>query len=143
MDGWLDKNLLRVRTPLRINADLYSLERRGADWVSGIGLQPDPLELAALLDTLRNLQIDGLASADMQRDLSEAESDLILQISSLAGDVTLELFESEGQHYIHSSEYPLFFSLSGFEYDRLTGIDYRLISGDSESAPVTFSPDES
>ncbi|MEM6580828.1 MAG: DUF4340 domain-containing protein [Pseudomonadota bacterium] len=133
-DGqWLDKNLLRVRTPLRINADAYSLERRGEDWVSGIGLEPDPLELAALLDTLRNLQIEGLASEDMQRDLSEAEADLMLQITSLAGDITLELFEIEDEHYIHSSEYPLFFTISAYEYDRLVGIDYGLISGESDS----------
>lgn len=134
-DGqWLDKNLLRVRTPLRINADMYSLERRGEQWVSGMGLKPDSLELAALLDTLRNLQIDGLASADMQRDLSVAEADLILQITSLAGDIKLELFEMEGEHYIHSSEYPLFFAISAYEYDRLVGIDYGLISGESASS---------
>lgn len=129
--GWLDKKLLQTRTPMRINADAYSLQREGAGWLSGIGQMPDERELEALLSTLRNLQIDGLASGDAQRDLAEAEADRIFAVESLAGKVTLELFQHDGKHYIHSSEYPLFFTLSAYDYDRLASIDYRLISGDN------------
>ena len=92
---------------------------------------PDERELEALLSTLRNLQIDGVASGDAQRDLAEAEADLVFTVESLAGKVTLELFHQDGKHYIHSSEFPLFFTLSAYDYDRLDSIDYRLISGDN------------
>lgn len=129
--GWLDKKLLQTRAPVRISADAYSLQREGAGWLSGIGQMPNERELEALLSTLRNLQIDGLASGDAQRDLAEAEADLIFTVESLAGTVTLELFLLDGKHYIHSSEYPLFFTLSAYDYDRLASIDYRLISGDN------------
>ena len=135
--GWLDRTLVQIRTPLRINADAYSLQREGTEWVSGIGRTPDPRELSVLLDTLRNIQIDGLASGDMQRDLAVAEAELILQVESLAGEVTLELFELEDKHYIHSSEYPLFFTLSAYDYNRLTNIDYRLISGEDYTESLT------
>jgi hypothetical protein len=129
--GWLDKKLLQTRAPVRISADAYSLQREGTTWRSGIGQVPDERELEVLLSTLRNLQIDGLASGDAQRDLAAAEADLVFTVESLAGKVTLELFQLDGKHYIHSNEYPLFFTLSAYDYDRLSSIDYRLISGDN------------
>jgi hypothetical protein len=44
--------------------------------------------------------------------------------------VTLELITLDGNHFIHSSEYPLFFELSAYDFDRLMGIDFRLVSGE-------------
>ncbi len=129
--GWLDKRLLQTRAPVSISADAYSLHREGAGWLSGIGQVPEERELEALLSTLRNLQIDGLASGDAQRDLSTAEADMVFTVESLAGKVTLELFQYGDKHYIHSSEYPLFFRLSAYDYDRLASIDQRRISGDN------------
>jgi hypothetical protein len=131
--AWLDRKLLQIRTPLSITADSYSLQRQGEQWLSGLGKEPDKRELDALLAGLRNLQIDGLASEDTQRDLATAEAELELNIEGLAGTVTLELFQLEGRYYIHSSEYPLFFTLGNTAYDRLTSIDFRLISGENAS----------
>lgn len=129
--AWLDRKLLQIRAPLSITADTYSLRREGESWRSGLGNVPDERELQALLSTLRSLQIDGLASEDAQRDLASAEADLVLNISSLAGDVTLELFHQGGKYFIHSNEYPLFFKLGAYDYDRLLSIDFSLISGES------------
>ena len=128
---WLDRKLLQTRAPVSIAADSYSLLREGDHWLSGMGQVPEERELEALLDALRSLQIDGLASGDDQRDLAEAEADLIFNIESLAGEVTLELFRTGEKYFIHSSEYPLFFSLSAYDYDRLATIDAELISGTS------------
>jgi hypothetical protein len=128
--AWLDRKLLQTRTPLGITADSYSLQREGEDWLSGIGRTPDERELQALLGALRSLQIDGLASEDDQRDLAESEADLLLNVQSLAGAVRLELFHRGDGYFIHSSEYPLFFTLSAYDYDRLVGIDARLVSGE-------------
>ena len=127
--AWLEPRLLQIRTPLNITADSYSLNREDGDWISGAGQAPDARELEALLAALRSLQVDGVAAEDLQRELSEAEADLILQVQSLAGEVTLELFTLGGEHFIHSSEYTLFFKLSAYDFDRLTGIDFLLISG--------------
>ena len=129
--GWLDKRLLQTRAPVSISADAYSLHREGAGWLSGMGHVPEERELEALLSTLRNLQIDGLASGDAQRDLSAVEADMVFTVESLAGKVTLELFQHGDKHYIHSSEYPLFFTLSAYDFDRLASIDQRRISGDN------------
>jgi len=129
-DAWLEPRLLQVRAPLNIEADLYSLNFGNGKWLSGTGRTPDERELEALTGALRTLQIDGVAEQDIQRDLSAAEADLVLRINSLAGEVTLELFTLNGQHFIHSSKYPLFFKLSAYDFDRLTGIDIRLVSGE-------------
>lgn len=127
--GWLEPRLLQVRTPLRIVSDSYALQYADGSWTSGSGGKPDPGELEALLDALRKLQVDGVAREDLQRELAVAEATLTLAVTSLAGGVTLELFELEGEYYVHSSEYPVFFKLSAYDFDRLTGIDFALISG--------------
>jgi hypothetical protein len=129
--AWLDRKLLQIRAPMQITADGYSLHRGGGNWRLGTGKVPDSRELDALLTALRTLQVERIAGADIQRDLSQMEAELILQVQSLAGESTLELFSMEEQHYIHSSEYKLFFRLSAYDYDRLTGIDALLLSGEA------------
>lgn len=127
---WLEPRLLQVRTPLRIDADLYNLHFDNGVWLSGTGGIPDEQELEALIAALKSLQVDGVAHEDIQRELSAMEADLVLKIQSLTGDVTLELVTLNDAHFILSSEYPLFFKLSAYDFDRLTGIDFRLISGE-------------
>lgn len=129
-DAWLDRHLLQVRTPTAIVADAYSLHWQDGSWISGSGGNPDERELQVLLGSLRNLKVEGIADAEAQRMLYQAESDLVLNIESLTGKTTLELFSQGAEHYIHSSEYRLFFKLSTYEFDRLSGIDFHLISGD-------------
>lgn len=129
--AWLDRRLLQIRTPVGITADSYSLRREGDSWRSGIGREPDERELLALLSALRGLQVSGIAREDLQRDLAQAEPELVLSVNSLAGDVTLELFTLGDTHFVHSSEYPLFFTLDDYNYDHLTNIDFRLISGEA------------
>ncbi|MCB1676802.1 MAG: hypothetical protein KDI01_10955, partial [Halioglobus sp.] len=126
--SWLEPRLLQVRTPVRITADGYTVALRDGDWQSGRGTPVDAREVQALTGALRSLQVDGVAGADAQRDLSQAQADLVLQVAGLGGEVTLELYRRGDRHFIHSSEYPLFFSLSAYDYDRLTGIDLRLVS---------------
>ena len=127
---WLEPRLLQVRAPLRIDSDLYNISLENGVWRSATGGTPDEKELESLIAALKALQVDGVADEDLQRELFTAEADLVLNIESLAGEVTLELITLNDNHYIHSSEYPLFFTLSAFDFDRLTGIDFRLVSGE-------------
>jgi hypothetical protein len=133
-DAWLDRSLLQVRSPLEVVADAYSVHWRDGHWVAGGGGQPDQRELDALLSALRSLQVRGVAAQDVQRELSQAEADLLLNVTGLRGEVTLELFQFEGAHYIYSSRHDFLFRLSDYDYDRLTGIDFMLISGDRAGA---------
>ena len=127
---WLDTRLLQVRTPLRIDADAYSLSFDDGTWHSGTGGEPDAQELGALLAALRTLQVEGIADQDAQRDLAGAEATLEMSVQGLAGAATLSLYALDNAYFIHSSEYPLFFTLSAAEFDRLAGIDAMLVSGE-------------
>ena len=132
--AWVEPRLLQIRTPIQITADSYSLHRESEQWISGTGGAPDARELEALLNALRTLQVDGVAAEDLQRELAAAEADLLLQVQSLTGQTTLELFSLEGSYFINSSEYALFFTISAYDFDRLTGIDFLLISAEPNNA---------
>ena len=126
---WLEPRLLQVRAPVAINADGYSLQRRGGEWRLGTGGAPEQRELQALLDALRNLQVLGVASQEQQRATEREEAVLILDISGLAGDTRLTFYRSGDDHYATSSEYPHLFKISAYDFDKLTGIDSLLLSG--------------
>ena len=123
-NDWVDPRLLQVRTPMRIDADAYSINREGGEWRSGSGGIPDERELLALLTTLRSLQVQGVADEKYLRLLEDAEADLLLDIDSLSGKISLALYQLDGRHFIRSSEYPVFFRLNAYDYDRLSGIDF-------------------
>jgi hypothetical protein len=128
--GWLDPGLLQVRAPVRIDADLYNLSFENGHWQSLTGGTPDEKELNALINALKNLEVEGIANEDLQRELSGREADLVLQIQSLGGEETLELVTLNGQHFVHSSRYPPFFKLNAYDFDKLTGVDVRLLAGE-------------
>ncbi len=132
-DGaWIEPRLLQVRAPMRIDADAYSLQRDGGEWRTGAGGIPDERELQALLSTLRSLQVEGIADPAQVTRLAEAEAELVLDIHSLSGQRKLSLFRQQGQHFVHSSEFPVIFRISAYDFDRLTGIDFSLLSGQSD-----------
>ncbi len=134
-DAWLDSALLQTRTPVQITADGYSLDRSGGQWRLGTGEEPDSRELEALLGALRSLQVAGIAGKGTQQELAQTEAELILRISSLAGEVTLQLFKLGEEYFVLSSEYSRLFQLSAYDFDRLTGIDAFLLSGDNAVSP--------
>jgi hypothetical protein len=128
--AWLESRLLQVRAPLRIDTDSYNLSFESGRWLSVTGREPNEMELKGLISTLKSLQIDGVAGEELQHELSTVEPDLVMAIQSLTGDVTLKLITVDNGHFIYSSEYPIFFTLSAYDFDRLTRVDSRLISGE-------------
>lgn len=128
-DQWLDRKLLQMHGLLRIASQGYSLDRSGGAWHAAGGDTPDPRELEALLAALRSLQVTGLASEAARDELAFAEASIILQIESLGGEVTLELYALGEEQYIISSEFGRPFKLSAYSFDQLTGIDALLLSG--------------
>jgi len=126
---WLDPRLLQVRAPVAIAADGYSVQRSSGEWRLGSGKKPDPRELQALVNALKNLQVQDIAAPAIAAEVATEEAALVLQIESLSGAVTLELFKHQQQHFVRSSEYPYLFLISAYEFDKLTGIDGFLLSG--------------
>jgi hypothetical protein len=114
---------------MRIDADAYSLSRDGAEWLTGTGGTPDERELLALLSALRSLHVEGIADPGQVERLESAEADLVLDIHSLSGRRELSIFRLNEQYFIRSSEFPVVFRISAYDYDRLVGIDFALVSG--------------
>lgn len=114
---------------MRVDADTYSIHREGGEWRSGSGASPDERELLALLSALRSLQVKGVANEEQTQQLQETEADLVLNIDSLSGKITLRLYRLAGVNFIRSSEYPVFFTLGSYAYDQLTSVDIVRISG--------------
>lgn len=126
---WLEPRLLQVRAPVQITADGYSLERSAGEWRLGTGEKPDQRELQALLAALRNLQVQGVATKNIEQSAKQREAELILQVRGLAAQTELQLYKIDQAHFISSSEYPLLFRISAYDFDKLTGIDSFLLSG--------------
>lgn len=128
---WLDPRLLQVRVPVRIDSDLYHLRFEDGTWLAGNGAIPDDAELMTLLTALKTLSVLGVADEDQARSLADSEADVIMEIESLAGAVTFELIARDGQYFLHSSEYPLFFEIGELDFMRIAGIDIALITGEA------------
>ncbi|MEP5568176.1 MAG: DUF4340 domain-containing protein [Halioglobus sp.] len=126
---WLEPRLLQVRAPVQITADGYSLERSGGEWRLGTGQKPDQRELQALLGALRNIQVQGVATKEAEKKAKKREPELILQVQGLAAQTELQLYKIDQAHFVRSSEYPLLFRVSAYDFDKLTGIDSFLLSG--------------
>lgn len=131
--AWLDPRLLQVRAPVAVDAELYNLYLQDGQWLSRTGGTPDPKALEALLMALKTLRVDGVASEDLQRDLAAIEADLVVNVQSLAGAVTLQLVTLDGRHYIQSSEFPLVFQLNPASYERLAAINAAALSGETRA----------
>lgn len=130
-EDWLDKRSLQIRSPLAISIDSHWLHKADNGWLTDDGLVPEARELEALLLSLGSLQFDGIASEDMQRTLSIAVPQIELTVKTTGGEIGLELFTLGGKHYIHSSDYPLFFTLSNYSFDQFSTLDSRRLRGEN------------
>ncbi|MEH6608129.1 MAG: DUF4340 domain-containing protein [Halioglobus sp.] len=135
--GWLQRSLLQSNNIQDIRAPNYTLQLTDQGWRAANGIGPDYRELEALLLALGSLQADGVAEEDDQRSLSQATPELVLEIEADGATQQLEFFTDGQQHFVYSSKYPLFFTISDYDFDRITGIDAELLRAEfSAPAPV-------
>jgi hypothetical protein len=120
--AWLDKTLLQIEHPQKISSEQYILTKVADQWVLAAGGQPDERELAALVAGLGRIQVEGIADEDTQRILAIAGPELDLNVETADGAVNLQLFRVGESHFIRSSKYNYFFTLSAYDFDRLAGI---------------------
>ncbi len=127
--AWLDKRTLQIRSPISIASDNYRLYKQDNGWLSDAGGQPDARELDALLVALSSLQIDSVASPDLQQTLSIAVPEITLAIETAENITTFELFTLGERHFIHCSDHPLYFTLSAYDFDRFATLDSDRLQG--------------
>jgi hypothetical protein len=127
--GWLDRTLLRVVDPQRVQGDGFQLTREGNHWQSATGASPEPRELEALLLGLANLQVDGIADEDQRRQLNARQPAFSLATGDSAGERRLGFYTLEGKQFVRDARYDLFFTLSAYDFDRLRTLDVDRLNG--------------
>ncbi|MEQ9463765.1 MAG: DUF4340 domain-containing protein [Haliea sp.] len=130
-NAWLDRSLLQVPTPEKIRGgDGFALTRLdNGDWRAANGAAPEPRELDALLVSLANLQVDGIATEDQQRTLAVSAPAFSLDIETAGESLQLAFYLLEEEHFIHDQRYDLFFTLSAYDFDRLQTLDSGRLNG--------------
>ena len=130
--AWIDPALLQVRTPMRIDADAYSVNREGGEWLSGAGNPPEERELLPQLTELRTLRVDGIAEGETTGELVQVDAELVLDIDSLSGPVLLSFWQQDEHYFVRSSEFPVVFRINPYVFERVVGIDFMLMCGQGE-----------
>ncbi|MDO8860274.1 DUF4340 domain-containing protein [Haliea sp. E1-2-M8] len=127
---WLDRRLLQVPQPRSIQGPGFAVAQTDSgDWRTFDGATPEPRELEALLGSLANLQVDGIASDDQQRSLAEAAPAFSVSVATAAGERNLTFYLLEEEHFVHDPRYDLFFSISAYDFDRLNTLDSERLNG--------------
>lgn len=128
--GWLDRRLLQVRQPHSIQGAGFALAQTDSgDWRAANGAAPEPRELEALLVSLANLQVDGIAGEDQQRSLAAATPAFRLNATTATGERSLDFYLLEDGHFVHDPRHDLFFTVSGYDFDRLNTLDAARLNG--------------
>jgi hypothetical protein len=129
--AWLDPRLLQIPEPRTIRGPGFMLQQTSTDtWEASSGARPETRELEALLVSLANLQIEGIADAARQLTLSELEPALTLQIALADGSAhQRDFFALEEEHFVRDSRYDLFFVISAYDFDRLNSLDSTSLDG--------------
>ncbi len=128
--GWLDRRLLQVPQPRSIQGRGFSLaQMNSGDWQAADGASPEARELEALLASLANLQVDGIAGEDQQRSLAEMTPAFRVSATTAAGERHLAFYLLEQEHFVHDPRFDLFFNVSAYDFDRLNTLDSARLNG--------------
>ncbi|WP_187276476.1 DUF4340 domain-containing protein [Parahaliea maris] len=132
-NAWLDRNLLQVAAPSRMEIAGLRLERSNdQQWRTRDGHRADGKAVERLLKLLRELKVTGLADEDMQRSLAEdGAAQRIIRLRQGGQDRVLELLVLEGQFYAKDARYPLFFIVDPRQYLALLQFDRQRLTGAS------------
>jgi len=128
--GWLDRRLLQVSQPLAIQGPCFTLTRLDSGtWVAADGAVPESRELEALLSSLANLQVEGIAGEDQQRGLAQAAPAFRISTRTARADRELTFYRLDEQHFVRDPRHELFFTISAYDFDRLNTLDAGRLNG--------------
>lgn len=127
-DDWLDKTLLAVQAPRRIETVDFSLVAREDgiwDW-SGPDPDPAPPALDAqragqLATALENLRIQGVAD-ESQVPGEGADEPRVIRVDTADAQLQYRFYRLDGEHFVQRDDLPVVFRLSQYDYDRIAGV---------------------
>ncbi len=150
---WLEKNILAVQSVTKIKGKDYTLSKEGDSW------QIDPVRENREIHTdhVNNLvkAVGAFQIVDVANDAPEFTGDKHTQIQVNNGGIhTISLMEKEGKYYVKRTGFDQEFTLSKYEYERLTKPDLESLTREikpddsaaqneaDDGAPVTESKEE-
>jgi len=137
-DAWLDQSLLAVAEPTRIVGPDYTLTQsdEGIWTLAGGEANPDaamtPLDddrARQLVSALANLRVQSVAGGD---PAAETGQGVILEVDTADGSYRYHFHRDDEGFYVRRDDRAPVFTLSQYDYDRITGVDLAELVHKSE-----------
>ncbi|MEJ2530607.1 MAG: DUF4340 domain-containing protein [Halioglobus sp.] len=128
-DAWLDQSLLAVAEPTRIVGPDYTLtESEDGVWTladgeatKGTAMAPlDDDRARQLVSALANLRVQSLASGDPAAAQGQA---VTIEVETADGSYRYDFYRDDESYYVRRNDRAPVFTLSQYDYDRITGMD--------------------
>ena len=140
---WIDKQLLVAKNIQVINGPDFKLTKSGKQWQLS---QPEKQQTASLDESNVNKYIKALETFNIIKIAEEkpdftSEKTISVQVQ---GDknLTYQFTELKGKFYVKRSDNETIFSLSPYEYQRLTNVDFSKLSlNETEKSSTVASQD--
>ncbi len=129
---WLDRSLLAMPDPVRVEGPDYAIVRAGEDgWVfeeavgSGesaatAGLDAD--RARQLVNALANLRVVSVADSAPRAGDAAAEDRYSLTVHSPDRRRSYDFFTVDGDHYVRADDLDAVFTISQYDYDRIVEV---------------------
>lgn len=120
-DAWLDRTLLAVAQPTRLEGPDFVLSSVDSAWSLQNG-DVDESKVADLVAALADLRVQSIGG---DTTLSEQENGNVFRLRVETPEAAYDylFFDSEGQHYAQRSDINALFGLSQYDYDRIAGVN--------------------
>ena len=127
-DGWLDHSLLAVADPTRIVGPDYTLEESvdGVWSLAGDGTAPgagnaplDDEQARQLVSAFANLRVQSVADGVPGAETGQGVS---VEVATADGSYRYHFHQDETGYFVQREDRAAVFSLSQYDYDRITGV---------------------
>jgi hypothetical protein len=139
-DGdWLDKTLLAVQDPTRIEGPDYTLVQSGEDhWSMENGADQDAATVPPVDDERARQLVSALAGLRVQSAVEKPQENdpgktktLSLGVETAAGHLDFTFMTADGEYFVQRSDRDTLFSISQYDYERITEINRAELAADS------------
>ena len=138
-DGdWLDKTLLAVQDPTRIEGPDYTLVQSGEDhWSMENGAAQDAASIPPVDDERARQLVSALTGLRVQSVVAKPQENdpetntLSLGVETAAGHLGFTFMTADGEYFVQRSDRDTLFSISQYDYERITEINRAELAADS------------
>lgn len=135
-DEWLDKTLLQIDNVTAIEGLDYRISLEGETWVGSDGQLAAPDQVEALTSGLSGLRVIGVADIATASLLADLDAPPTLQVNADGERYAFRLYEMGDSYFIQREDAGVFFTLSAYDYDRLSDVNAASLFADGTDTEV-------